>query len=240
MRTCAACGNSMEANDQFCRVCGRQVPANVTPAATGTALAGPQPTSTKAILSLVMGLFIFCFPLSIVAIILGHLALSEIRRSAGRLAGQGLAIAGLVLGYAGVAFIPIMLIIAAIAIPNLLRARTAANEASAVGSVRLLNTAEISYASAHPDAGFTCSLSDLSDLIDSQMVSGRKNGYAFEVLGCSSETGTGANTRYRVVAYPITANQTGVRVFCSDESAVVHVDASGSAERCFENGRPLR
>ena len=52
--------------------------------------------------------------------------------------GDGMAIAGLVLGYIGFAAIPFILIIAAIAIPNLLRARMAANEASAVGSLRTI------------------------------------------------------------------------------------------------------
>jgi len=62
--------------------------------------------------------FLFPFLLSIAAIILGHLSLSEIKKSAGRVTGQGLAIAGLVLGYLGIVTIPVILIIAAIAIPN--------------------------------------------------------------------------------------------------------------------------
>src|ERR1700760_5000200 len=58
--------------------------------------------------------------------------------------------------------VAIILIIAAIAIPNLLRARIAANEASAVGSVRTINTAQVTYSSAYPDAGFTLTLSRLA------------------------------------------------------------------------------
>jgi len=72
-------------------------------------------TSGKAIGSLVCGLLFFFPPSAILAVIMGHLSLSEIRRSAGRLGGRGVAIAGLVLGYAGLSFIPV-LIIAAIAI----------------------------------------------------------------------------------------------------------------------------
>ena len=87
-------------------------------------------TSVKAILSLVCGLLFFIPFLFIAAIVFGHLALSEIRKSAGRLKGEGIAIAGLVLGYIEIAGIPFLLIIAAIAIPNLLRARMAANESS--------------------------------------------------------------------------------------------------------------
>ena len=54
--------------------------------------------------------------------------------------------------------VAIILIIAAIAIPNLMRSRIAANEASAVGSVRTINTAEVTYSSAYPDIGFTGTL----------------------------------------------------------------------------------
>jgi hypothetical protein len=45
--------------------------------------------------------------------------------------------------------------------------------------------------------------------------------------------------KYHLVAHPLMANQTGVRAFCSDESAAVRVDASGSAQACIENGGPL-
>ena len=58
-----------------------------------------------------------------------------------------MAMAGLVLGYSGLFFVPFILIIAAIAIPNLLRARQAANEAVAVGSLRTINIAAITYSS---------------------------------------------------------------------------------------------
>jgi hypothetical protein len=127
-------------------------------------------------------LFFFIPPASIVAVIFGHLSLSEIRKSAGRLKGDGLAITGLVLGYAGLAVIPV-LIIAAIAIPNLLRARMAANESSAVAAVRTLNVAEVVYSQAQQDAGYTCALSDLDRSLDRDLASGRKNGYVFELKG---------------------------------------------------------
>src|SRR5258706_7023812 len=57
--------------------------------------------------------------------------------------------------------VAIILIIAAIAIPNLLRARIAANESSAVSSVRTVNTAEVSYNSAYPTVGYSASLAEL-------------------------------------------------------------------------------
>jgi len=194
-----------------------------------------------AVASLVSGLFLFFFPMSIVAIVLGHLSLSQIRKSAGRLKGEGLAIAGLVLGYVGVAAIPAILIIAAIAIPNLLRARMAANESSAVSAIRTINTAEVAYAASHSGTGFTCSLSDLAadELIDGTLASGHKFGYSFEIGECQAAETGGANTKYSVTAHPLTPNQTGVRAFCSDESAVLRVDARGSAQNCVQNGEPL-
>ncbi|MGH9817020.1 MAG: DUF4190 domain-containing protein, partial [Candidatus Acidiferrales bacterium] len=99
-----------------------------------------------AVASLVCGLVFVFFPAAVAAVILGHLSRSDIRRSGGRKTGAGMALAGLVMGYIGVAIIP-MLIIAAIAIPNLLRARITANEASAVGSMRTLSNAVMQYAS---------------------------------------------------------------------------------------------
>jgi type IV pilus assembly protein PilA len=235
---CAGCGNNVAAGERFCRVCGKEVPA---PIAMAPAVSVPAETSGKAIVSLVCGLFFFAFPLSILAIIFGHLSLSEIRKSAGRLKGEGVAIAGLVLGYLGVAGIPVILIIAAIAIPNFLRARMAANESSAVASVRTLAAAEVGYSSSHPDAGYTCLLSDLAGagLIDASLATGQKNGYAFELSSCSASAEAGANVKYRVVAYPLTRNQTGTRAFCSDESGVLKTDDRGSPQDCMENGSTL-
>ncbi len=229
----------MAAGDRFCRVCGRDNPAA---APEGAPLPpGVRETSGKAIASLVCGLLFFIPFLFIAAIVFGHLALSEIRKSAGRLRGEGVAMAGLVLGYVWIAGIPIILIIAAIAIPNLLRARMAANESSAVAEVRTLVTAEATYAETHREVGYTCSLSDLAegDLIAGELANGKKNGYVFELMNCSPEAAGGANAKFQVVAYPLRPNQTGVRAFCSDESAVVKVEPSGSAQGCVESGTVL-
>jgi type IV pilus assembly protein PilA len=114
-----------------------------------------------------------------------------------------------------------------------------ANESSAVASVRALVVAETAYSEAHHEVGYTCSLSDLDQLIDRGLAGGRKYGYVFELTGCSAESNGGANVKYRVVAYPVTVNQTGVRAFCSDESAVIKVDSRGSDRGCMENGSPL-
>ena len=134
--------------------------------------------------------------------------------------------------------VAIILIIAAIAIPNLLRARMAANESSAVSSIRTINTAEITYNSAYPAVGFATALSNLGGtanpcvsgpnnacLIDSVLSAGTKSGYSFTASGAG---GTPA-TQYFAAGTPVTPNQTGVRSFCSYEDAVLRVQSGGGA-----------
>jgi len=234
----------MNSDDKFCRNCGRA--AVDTSAATSPGApapyAGIPETSPKALASLVAGLLFFVPFAFVVAIIFGHISLSEIRKSAGRLKGEGIAMAGLVLGYLWLAGVPIVLIVAAIAIPNLLRARMAANESSAVASVRTVNMAEVSYSQAHLDAGYTCSLYELAEagLISHDLVAGRKSGYSFALSACSAPDGSNTNSTFKIVASPVVPNQTGVRAFCSDQSLVIRVDSSGSARECMESGSPLQ
>jgi type IV pilus assembly protein PilA len=248
---CPKCGAGLQDGSQFCERCG--APTTAQPHFEGAhngAPIEPGKTSGKALGSLITGVFgLPFFPFAIVAIVLGHMSRSEIQRSNGRLQGTGMALTGLILGYAGIAFIPMILIIAAIAIPNLLRARMAANEAAAVGTIRIINTAEISYRSSYPDIGYACALTTLggepaspsaehAGLIDNALTSGTKHGYRFVLQNCVN-SGQGSNT-YQIVASPVIANQTGVRAFCSDEHAIIKVDPNGSGDDCLVNGEPLR
>jgi type IV pilus assembly protein PilA len=253
---CNHCGCLLQSSDQFCPGCGRAVAPAPLPASPAQTVAPPmyvvagQP-SGKATASLICGIFFFIFPAAIIAIVMGHMALYEIKRSSGRLIGEGRAIAGLVLGYMGIAGIPFLLIIAAIAIPNLLRARMAANEASAVGSVRTINTAEMSYASAFPKIGYTCDLrslggdsskSPVSDpsapgLIDNMLASGAKSGYRFNIVGCGAVDDA---PRFQVTAEPITPGTSGQRTFCSDQTGVIRYIQKGSGEDCLQFGDPIR
>jgi len=138
--------------------------------------------------------------------------------------------------------VAIILIIAAIAIPNLLRSRIAANEASAVGSIRTINTAEVTYASTYPDSGFA-PLTNLggaggtntaAGLIDSVLANGSKSGYNFNVT--PADAVNNANTTYTVNGDPI-SNQTGTRHFFSDQSGVIRYDATAQAT---VNSNPLQ
>jgi type IV pilus assembly protein PilA len=123
-----------------------------------------------------------------------------------------------------------------------MRARMAANESSAIAVVRTLVVAEVGYSSMHPEAGYTCTLSDLTGagLIDAKLASGQKAGYTFELSGCTASAESVANVKYRVVAFPMTRNQTGKRAFCSDESGFVKADENGSPQDCLENGSTLQ
>ena len=141
--------------------------------------------------------------------------------------------------------VAIILIIAAIAIPNLLRARIAANESSAVSSLRTINTAEVSYATAYPNVGYSTALGDLGPgsgnvscpsagpsstaacFIDSVLAGGTKSGYTFGYGAAAGASGT-VNVTYGVGAVPVNFNQTGVRQFCSAEDAVIRWQAGAS------------
>lgn len=132
--------------------------------------------------------------------------------------------------------VAIILIIAAIAIPNLLRAKMSANEASAVASLHTINTAMISYQSSYPTVGYATALSNLGGvspctpssttacLIDSVLASGVKSGYNFVAAG----SGGPPAIQYYATAIPIAVNQTGIRSFCAFEDAVVRVQPTGA------------
>ena len=116
---------------------------------------------------------------------------------------------------------------AAIVVPNLfLHFARAPNEASAVGSLRTNNTAEVEYARTHPDKGFASSLAELrpeSDdaVLDSVLASGRKSGYVFVLIAAPSDS-HGRIARYTVIARPQKYAKDGKHRFLTDESGVQH------------------
>jgi type IV pilus assembly protein PilA len=135
--------------------------------------------------------------------------------------------------------VAIILIIASIAIPNLLRSRMAANEASAVGSLRSINTAEIAYSATYPSSGFsnlaslggsvaTCATatgaaSTGACLIDNVLAGGTKSGYTFTVTPAGSTPYVYTSTGYARVQ-----GQSGQRQFCSDQSGVIRANATAA------------
>jgi type IV pilus assembly protein PilA len=136
--------------------------------------------------------------------------------------------------------VAIILIIAAIAIPNLLRARIAANEASAVGSVRTVTTAQVTYSSTWGQ-GFAANLAALGGaagcvasaadacLIDPVLTLGTKSGYTILTVGATGGGTTASPFQtFETNATPINTS-TGTRAFCSDQSGVLRYNTTGTA-----------
>jgi type IV pilus assembly protein PilA len=246
MRFCSTCGNQIpDGNPSFCPQCGTKLSPVETPSlAPADASQAPPVTPTTsglAIVSLLCGILFFIFPSAVAAIIFGHISRSDIRRSGGRKTGAGMAMAGLVLGYFGISIIPI-LIIAAIAIPNLLRAKMAANEASAVGSLRMLNLAALTYSNTYgkypaslstlgPPTTGTSPSEDAAGLIDSVLARGIKTGYAFR-YGMSAATAldekNGING-YTIAADPVVPGSSGRRHFFTDQTGTIRSEAGQPA-----------
>lgn len=133
--------------------------------------------------------------------------------------------------------VAIILIIAAIAIPNLLQSRMSANESAAAGAIHTLTTAEIAYFNAYPTVGYAASISQLggaspctptsttSCLVDNFLATATpggtgKSGYYFQATG-SITGGATYNDAYVLGAAPIGVHQTGNRDFCSVNDGVL-------------------
>jgi type IV pilus assembly protein PilA len=130
--------------------------------------------------------------------------------------------------------VAIILIIAAIAIPNLLKARISANESSAVGSIRTLTTANVQYAAQCPALGFPAALANIggvagdctgAGIIDSVLQSGTKSGYTF-VYG---PVGAAPISTYTLTATPVSVGVTGQRGFFSNQTGVIRYNQTGTA-----------
>jgi prepilin-type N-terminal cleavage/methylation domain-containing protein len=132
--------------------------------------------------------------------------------------------------------VAIILIIAAIAIPNLLRARIAANETSAAASLRTIDTAEISYQTAYPAQGYgtlaqlggaspCVAASGTACIIDQTLALGTKSGY----LIVATPLTAAPFTDFVASANPATAGTTGVKGFCGASDNVVRFSSPAVA-----------
>jgi type IV pilus assembly protein PilA len=270
---CSKCGATMPDTATACPQCGAPVQNAPSPPAPAAGITAPGPASPvrmsaplipagygqeetdgKATASMIFGILsITCFWIfaGIPAIILGHMSKSNIAKSMGRLKGDGMATAGLIMGYLSivVGIIPIM-IIAAIAIPSLLRSRITANTSAAVSTVRTVNTAQVTYSISYPSSGYAASLSalgagqppadcsassnaayDHACLLDSALACPSplwctKAGYRYHLVGICEVRG--ACTGYVITATPV-SETAGTRSFCSTEDTVIR----------YHSGRPL-
>lgn len=138
--------------------------------------------------------------------------------------------------------VAIILIIAAIAIPNLLKSKIAANQSGAASTIRTINTAEATYQSACPQIGYSATLAELNTgaickagagLVDSVIGSatGIKSGYTFVEAGSTGAAngdGIGVNTQYITSATPVNVGTTGQNQYCSDQNMVIYYAITGT------------
>ena len=135
--------------------------------------------------------------------------------------------------------VAIILIIAAIAIPNLLRARIAANQASAVGSVRTITTAQVTYFTTW-GLGYAPNIGTLGGaagcvaaattacLIDPVLSGGTKSGYVMATVGATPLGTPAVNQTFETNATPVSTS-TGTDAYCSDQSGVIRYNTTGTA-----------
>jgi len=132
--------------------------------------------------------------------------------------------------------VSVILIIAAIAVPSFMRSRIRANETSAVASLRVINTAAVAYSITYSANGFPALLTNLGGatpcvassvtacLIDDNLAQGVKSGYTFVWTG----DGSVPSVAFGITSTPQVAGSSGQRMFCTDQSGVIHYDPSGA------------
>jgi hypothetical protein len=187
----------------------------------------------------ILGLLCFWGVAGVPAVILGHLSKADIKKSAGRLQGEGMATAGLITGYVSIGLG--VLFLAAIFIPNLTRTRIEANHKAAVSTLRTLITAQVSYSTDYPSRGYAKDLTVLGPgssscaggrsadhacliegpLVASQCTAGRwcnKGGYKFSMAAiCNPD---GSCTDYVILATPLRPTL-GNKSFCSTSDGIL-------------------
>lgn len=203
---------------------GYSPPANLK---SGLAIA----SMVLGILGFITSIFLVGILLAPIGLILGIIALVKANKNPETYGGKGFAIAGVVTSGMIVLFIPI---VAAIAVPNLLAARRAANEGSAIGSIRTLSSAEAVFM-ATAGAGKCGDLKTLGSqtLIDSALAQGEKSGYRFMVVNLPT-----LNGGCEILAAPLTAS-TGTRSFYfSTEDGIIRA-ADKKGKFADKNDLPL-
>jgi type IV pilus assembly protein PilA len=137
--------------------------------------------------------------------------------------------------------VAIILVIAAIAIPSLLRARISANESSAVSSVRQITTAQVEYASSYPAVGYAANLATLGPggascgttgptstnacIVDTILASGNKSGYDFQSAGAAGTP----SIEFVTSSAPSIFNVSGTRNFCMVTDGVLRINMGQAA-----------
>lgn len=145
--------------------------------------------------------------------------------------------------------VAIILTIAALAVPNLLNARMAANESSAVSSMRAITTAQVAYASSYPAVGFADTLAKLGPFPPGGGPTPAASGLLDGVIGCPAQPCVKNSYRFQIVSVggnppfeyqatgtPLTVGSSGRRGFCTSHANLLMVDPAGGSN-CTEELR---
>lgn len=226
---CAQCGFVGWSDVDNCKSCGAPLTQRSTylpPPSPGYSTHYPAANQSEgeqkglAIAALILGILsLFTFGLLVVGAIMGIVlaikAMSRVRTEPWKYGGRGIAIAGLVLSILSLTTAPVGLVVAAIAVPNLMAARRAANEGSAMHSLRMISQAEAVYQSNFAKFGTLEELA-ASGLVDPNLGAGAKNGYNFTVTLDSANPDT-----FEVTGVPQDYRSSGTRSFYIDETFVM-------------------
>jgi hypothetical protein len=122
------------------------------------------------------------------------------------------------------------------------------SERMALSSVQSLLAAETAYSQENPSRGYTCKISDLVAMpakpsqqprtffVDSELASGKKNGYLFSLGGCD---GAPPSSKFHVTATP-SDSDSGMKTYCATESGIVRSLGEGNGDACLTDGAPLQ
>jgi len=218
---CVQCGFVGWSDLENCKSCGAPLSQSSLHRPNADYTSWDQSEGQKkglAIASLVLGIISFLTfglfgILAIVGVIMAVVAMRRAKREPWRYGGHGIAIAGLVLSITSLASAVSMGVIAAIAVPNLLASARAANEGSAISSLRTISTAEATYQSNFHNFATLEELAT-NGLIYSRLGSGTKNGYAFHIDTSNAE-------EFAVTGVPVSYGTSGRRSFYVDETFVI-------------------
>ena len=136
--------------------------------------------------------------------------------------------------------VAIIMIIAAIAIPNFQRSRMAANQAAAVSACRGITSSEVTYltmydvgyaptlAALGPPAGSGLPTPSAADLVDSYLAAGEKDGYEFGYMA-GSQDAQGRYETFTLNANPAVLGVTGIAYYYTDQTFVIRMNMTTTA-----------
>jgi len=243
---CPQCGFVGWADAESCKKCGAELApqadyASDESGSSETVYYAPPPSGFQpdlkqglAVTAMVVGILNFLFLgifgiTTIAGIVISAIAMKQIKRSPHLYGGKSFALTGLIMNIASLVLLIPVIVILSIALPNLYASRRAANEASAINSLRKIHTAESTY-QATVGRGDFGNIGDLhsQNLITSDLASGTRHGYRFKVE-VVKDTGEGL-PGFIAVAVPTEYGSTGRRSFFMDETGVIRAADSQGME----------